>query len=337
MTTYTAIPNSDVDADSPVTTGLMTLLRDNPLAISEGSTGAPKIQTAAYDTGSVDAAAIAADAVTQSELADDAVGQGELKSSFDFLGNAQAFTSSGGAFSLGWESQRHNTEDRSMAMFHASGADESAYTARWNFTASITSNDNARLYYVQSSPPYDLGDGDVPLFVSAQVDNGSGEIGAIHIAPDPTWCNNGPTNVTPSRIAKDGRAFRKRRDMSAHPFTWIQASQQGRAAIQAYIEAFHAAEIIEEEITQEIKNADMDIIYCGSPYALNTDLADKTVVLLDPVSDILAGIADMMKHYDDGFDPADLIRNYLVIGNSQLNRSGPPGVLIPSIKWKKSK
>jgi len=41
MTTYTAIPNSSVDTDSPVTQDLMTLLRDNPIAISEGASGAP--------------------------------------------------------------------------------------------------------------------------------------------------------------------------------------------------------------------------------------------------------------------------------------------------------
>lgn len=47
MTTYTAIPNGDVDQDSPVTQTLMTLLRDNPIAIAEGATGAPKIELAA--------------------------------------------------------------------------------------------------------------------------------------------------------------------------------------------------------------------------------------------------------------------------------------------------
>lgn len=39
MTTYTAIPNSDIDRDSPITEPLMTLLRDNPIAITEGAWG----------------------------------------------------------------------------------------------------------------------------------------------------------------------------------------------------------------------------------------------------------------------------------------------------------
>jgi hypothetical protein len=50
MTTYTAIANADIDADSPVTAPLMTAMRDNPIAITEGASGAPKIQDAALDT-----------------------------------------------------------------------------------------------------------------------------------------------------------------------------------------------------------------------------------------------------------------------------------------------
>ena len=41
MTTYVTIPNSDVDQDSPVTVALMTALRDNPTAITEGASGSP--------------------------------------------------------------------------------------------------------------------------------------------------------------------------------------------------------------------------------------------------------------------------------------------------------
>lgn len=43
MTTYTAIPDSDIDPESPGTTTLFTRLRDNPLAIAEGDATAPDI------------------------------------------------------------------------------------------------------------------------------------------------------------------------------------------------------------------------------------------------------------------------------------------------------
>jgi len=52
MTTYTSIPNADIDQDSPVTQPLMTALRDNPIAITEGASGAPRIVAAAIEGGS---------------------------------------------------------------------------------------------------------------------------------------------------------------------------------------------------------------------------------------------------------------------------------------------
>lgn len=43
MTSYTAIPNGDIDQDSPITQPLMTALRDNPIAMAEGDDPAPRI------------------------------------------------------------------------------------------------------------------------------------------------------------------------------------------------------------------------------------------------------------------------------------------------------
>lgn len=45
MTSWTEIANSLVDQDSPVTQTLLTALRDNPTAIAEGATAAPKLAT----------------------------------------------------------------------------------------------------------------------------------------------------------------------------------------------------------------------------------------------------------------------------------------------------
>ena len=48
-TTYVAIPNGDIDQDSPLTQPLLTALRDNPIAITEGASGAPQIVGMALD------------------------------------------------------------------------------------------------------------------------------------------------------------------------------------------------------------------------------------------------------------------------------------------------
>lgn len=47
MTAYTVIADSDIDPESPITTTLMTRLRDNPIAITEGASGAPAIASVA--------------------------------------------------------------------------------------------------------------------------------------------------------------------------------------------------------------------------------------------------------------------------------------------------
>jgi hypothetical protein len=41
MTSYVAIPNGDIDQDSPITQPLMTALRDNPIAIGEKDVTVP--------------------------------------------------------------------------------------------------------------------------------------------------------------------------------------------------------------------------------------------------------------------------------------------------------
>jgi len=53
MTAYNDIADSDVDPESPGTTTTFTRLRDNPIAITEGSSGAPKIQEAALNDEAV--------------------------------------------------------------------------------------------------------------------------------------------------------------------------------------------------------------------------------------------------------------------------------------------
>lgn len=56
MPTYTTIPNTQIEPEAPVTSELMTLLRDNPLAIQEGDDTAPRVLSPAlgltYKTGS---------------------------------------------------------------------------------------------------------------------------------------------------------------------------------------------------------------------------------------------------------------------------------------------
>lgn len=53
MADYVPIPDSMVDPDAPLTSDLMYRVRDNPIAIAEGATGAPRVQNAALSNDSV--------------------------------------------------------------------------------------------------------------------------------------------------------------------------------------------------------------------------------------------------------------------------------------------
>lgn len=55
MTTYTSIATSEIDGDSPITESVLTRCRDNPIAITEGATGAPRIVHDALDVATVSA------------------------------------------------------------------------------------------------------------------------------------------------------------------------------------------------------------------------------------------------------------------------------------------
>lgn len=49
MTTYTAIPDANFDVDKPMRSVDGLLMRDNPIAIAEGASGAPRNQPASFN------------------------------------------------------------------------------------------------------------------------------------------------------------------------------------------------------------------------------------------------------------------------------------------------
>jgi hypothetical protein len=63
MASYNPIANSEVDPESPITSSLISRLRDNPLAIQEGDSSAPNIVTNA----------IANEAITLAKLNPDVI------------------------------------------------------------------------------------------------------------------------------------------------------------------------------------------------------------------------------------------------------------------------
>ena len=179
----------------------------------------------------------------------------------------------------------------------------------------ITKTLTARQRFVQASPPYDMGDGDVFSFIFAIIDNASGLIESIYHAPDPPWANNGPTNIHPDRIdLKTGKQYKTVKSINPD-------------LLQLMNPDFITEQEI--EITNDFKNSDMILI--PHPFQGN-DLTGKTIIMFDPMSAIVERLEDLK---NSGGDVNEIIfGNYLNISNEELNRARPPGVMSVSIAMK---
>ena len=170
--------------------------------------------------------------------------------------------------------------------------------------------------YVTASPPYDLGDGEVPLFIFVIIDNSTGDIVGVDIAADPPWANNGPTDIRAQRI--DIETGKKFRTVRTSPIT-ISDIKSGAATIQDLLDSNMVE--TEVEITAAFKNSDMNLV--PHPWG-NTDMTGKTLALMDPIDDSV--IMKLMDLYTAGDDVAELFMgNYLRAG-TPIPRAGPNGI-----------
>lgn len=330
MTTYSAIANSEIAVGAPLTNSLMTKVRDNPLAIQENDASAP---TVAYATL----------AGTVSSISAGSIGQSELNTANSEVSHASAtatrITLPGGSYGFFPRVRMSNTSSYTVEM-NLIGYNATAVTG---WTSSITSvymraNASQTMYaaqrYMVASPPYDLGDGVVGRFIFAVIDNATKKIESVYQSTEAPWHFNGPTDVR-GKLMANGKKYRERKNMPDLGFTLKDAiAVNNKIQIQEYTDTYNAATSIIEEITQEIKQADMSLI--PHPFTGN-DLTGKTVVMLDPISDLNHHLSELVSTHDD-FDLNGLLHdNYFKIGNTGLNRFGPDGVLIVDFNWKKTK
>ncbi len=328
---YTAITNGEIDADSPITVDLMTKMRDNPIAIANGDTGAPPIQTAAYGANSVDQAAIGASAVGQSELKSTTASQSSSISG----GSAGNFAVTGGTYTMAYYLGASGTGPGASFSIVGHGSTYSA-TVR---IANSGSTNTAYLYsrYVQASPPYDFGDGQIPLFVWMLIQNSPRKILAAEVSTDPFYVYHGPSKVASLTIPAGGNRAQVPQWM-AEGFNYQQAIRTGnRAQIIAAIDRLRGDPMVEIDIDASFKNRDMAVM--PHPWH-DQDLTGKTVVLLDPVSDFVddLGILHRELARSPSNDPdANIIRllesNKIVYQTDALSRQGPPGVRIVAADW----
>jgi hypothetical protein len=307
-------------------------LRDNITALANGDSGAPEIQTAALGANIVTYAKMSfSNDIDQGDIADSAIGQGELKETIQQtnFGSSTDVLFTGAGYTLGWSGTVSGTATWNASLYTLS---TSAWGIRFNeISGSDTAYFQAR--YLQASPPYDLGDGDIPLFLEAIIDNGSGDILSLNSAEDPAWAHHGPTDIGPDRIDKpSGRGFKKVYDFPPGLERPLPEQTPLQARInheRARAEFMKTPAFKEIEITKEFKNSDMDIF---PHHFKNNDLTGKTIVLLDPVSPVME---EIMLLRDSGEDINKMIMDgYFNIDATPIIRNGPPGIQIVSVDWK---
>jgi len=175
-----------------------------------------------------------------------------------------------------------------------------------------------RQRFVQASPPYDIGDGPAHSFIQGLIENGSGKIIAMYHAPDPVWANNGPTCIAPE-YKKNGKLYRQ-------------------ACIIDKTKSFQDPErykYVEQEITNDFKNSDMDLI--PHPFQGN-DMTGKSIILIDP-NDPIVLRAEEIKNAGEVALEELFINDYVRFGNEHLKGRATPhsSVMVVKPTWKNSK
>lgn len=314
MATYSAVSASEKDADSVVDVSLIDKLDQNPHAIAEGASGAPKIQSAAINDNAITAAKIASNAVGQSEIASGAVHRSELDTSsgtVTLTGSSGDFILPGGEYGFYPQIRTEANSDDSIANIAGSVGSTAYITNIFLNGLSGVGNPNQDMYarqrYINSSPPINLGDGNVPLFFFAKVDS-SGNVIMSYSADVPPWLYNGPTNAQPDVVMKDG--IKKKVSRTIDPVT--------KRVKKAFV-----------DFDADLKNADMEII----PHPFMGDKNDGTVILLDPPS-----TEELLDLHESGEEVHKLIKDdYIRIDNQELNRCRPQGVMSVGFKWRNAR
>jgi hypothetical protein len=324
MTAYTAIADSEIDTDSPITESLLTRIRNNPIAITEGSTGAPKIQTAAYQAGSVDQAAIGAAAVGQGELKTTTASQ----SGAPAAGAAFTVTLTGGTYSW-WNFQGTGR------MFGWNGNSGAGVLDIYCSTIAATAVPAWYCYerYVQASPPYDMGDGEIELFVYAMLEKGTGVILGLSLAPDPTWAYHGPTDIRATGKNRNGKKTRTVKTIGTSGLTIAQARKNAPALLEEYLKGKQSLTSQEIEVTAAFKNSDMDTH--SHPWINNGPefFQNREVIMLDPFDPVIKTLTEI--HSAEGATVArELIESRFSFDNQTKPRKGPKGIKFHGVKFK---
>jgi hypothetical protein len=264
--------------------------------------------------------------VTQTQMADNAIGQAELKDATATnslalpAGVSSTLGLTGGDYAM-WTASADSLSSDLIGFGHTNTA--SGLIGVICTTATTFFTDER---YFTASPPYNLGNGDIPMFILLTIDSG-GNIVEISVAPDPPWAFKGPTIITPTHTI-NGKQFRRVATINNKNLHNISHSDPDMIKfMQGNVPIVHK----DIEITQAVKNADMNLI--PHPWFRN-NRSGVTTVLLDPVGSLVNRFFDIYLN-SNAREVFNIIHTgKITIGNTDIGANSPQGVMPVSVKWK---
>lgn len=308
---------------SLLTSTKMTQVDDNFDALAAGSSGAPKIQTAALEQTA------SSEAVTQDTVRDSAIGQAQLKSSVQQSNHNPGspahydFSTTGGTYTLGWFLSDASGNP------NAEGVNTGGYTT--SIGCGVIYNAYLQCRYISASPPYNLGDGDIPLFVYLEV-RPDGTIEKCDTAMDPPWYYNGPRRINPYTVMKTpaGNRYRRVRQIIAE-FGSPRAARAAGLTRAQIIDRLMTDPMVDEDLTMQIKIR--DAVHIPHPFTAVTP--GNTVVLLNPFNAMMDRLFALFQELDPEENPCKLFSDgRFNVSNTALNLNAPPGVIVVSATLK---
>lgn len=312
----------------PIFAQQINAVQENFSALANGEPGAPKIQQAAIGPG----------AIGQSQLKSQS--SGILTLTTNASGGSVSVILPGGQYGF-WPQSR-------MTGLPNDGNDDRNYVLGlrgWinQFATNPSSPDPALASYISlsssggtaacqvsqryttASAPYDIGNGDIPLFVFIHLD-AQGKILATYIADSPPWAYNGPTDISPDVVEMEGgRIVKKKKviDQTRRP----QHPKDGGDP-EAYVAWLASPSLKLVEIDHSIKNADMNLI----PHPFPHIAQGEKVVLLEPSGKMIEQLTALK---EAGENISELItEGYILIGDEILDCYKPNNVCIHRSRWK---
>lgn len=343
--TWVEMADSEFDPEAPLTSAKMQGLNNHAKAMAQAATGAPQIVNAALAGWPWTVSDLSANSVGASQIINESVGQSEIGSgavhwdevdkttqqSSTSLGVGARWSTSftGGIRTLGWTLSASNAGDATLENYPSSG-----YATGIGI---LNSSGTTRTFYFQaafinSSPPYDLGDGVFPGFIFGVINNTTRALEAVDISGAAPWHYNGPTNIAAKYYNSQGRGFRRVKRQEYERLVNnvdLRAMALDPATRTAAFDILNDDAEQEIEITQSIKNRDINLI--PHPF-LGNDLTGKTIVMLD----CRCHLGRIMKRLlQDGENIAELfMSDYVRFQNTTLDRITPPGVIAVNARWR---